>query len=157
MTPNTIFECVKNDFLLYYQKLVFFTEFNLIILFHLLQHFCVFVVRLHKLVFTDSAAKTDDVGDLVLLVLQRPRDDLVRLLLVALAVKSEGVVEHNRGVLSELFPVGDCLKVLHELNHFIVILDFPERQSVAIQYIKFRPSRPYIGISIFILPSSLKS
>ena len=29
VTPNTIFECVKNDFLLYYQKLVFFTEFNL--------------------------------------------------------------------------------------------------------------------------------
>ena len=29
MTPNTIFECIKNDFLLYYQKLVFFTEFNL--------------------------------------------------------------------------------------------------------------------------------
>ena len=31
VTPNTIFECVKNDFLLYCQKLVFFTEFNLII------------------------------------------------------------------------------------------------------------------------------
>ena len=32
MTPNTIFECVKNDFLLSNPKLVFFTEFNLRIL-----------------------------------------------------------------------------------------------------------------------------
>ena len=31
MTPNTIFGCVKNDFLLYNPKLVFFTEFNLVI------------------------------------------------------------------------------------------------------------------------------
>ena len=29
VTPNTIFECIKNDFLLYNPKLVFFTEFNL--------------------------------------------------------------------------------------------------------------------------------
>ena len=27
--PKYNFECFKNDFLLYYQKLVFFTEFNL--------------------------------------------------------------------------------------------------------------------------------
>ena len=33
MTPNIIFECVKNDFLLSNPKLVFFTEFNLIIRF----------------------------------------------------------------------------------------------------------------------------
>ena len=32
MTPNTIFECVKNYFLLSNPKLVFFTEFNLRIL-----------------------------------------------------------------------------------------------------------------------------
>ena len=31
MTQNTIFECVKNDFLLSNPKLVFFTEFNLTI------------------------------------------------------------------------------------------------------------------------------
>ena len=31
VTPNTIFECIKNDFLLYNLKLVFFTEFNLMI------------------------------------------------------------------------------------------------------------------------------
>ena len=31
MTPNTIFEYVKNDFLLSNPKLVFFTEFNLTI------------------------------------------------------------------------------------------------------------------------------
>ena len=29
MTPNTNFECIKNDFLLSNTKLVFFTEFNL--------------------------------------------------------------------------------------------------------------------------------
>ena len=31
VTPNTIFECIKNDFLLSNPKLVFLTEFNLLI------------------------------------------------------------------------------------------------------------------------------
>ena len=40
VTPNTIFECIKNDFLLSNPKLVFLTEFNLIIPFNLLRNSC---------------------------------------------------------------------------------------------------------------------
>ena len=34
VTQNTIFQCIKNIFLLYNLKLVFFTEFNLLISYH---------------------------------------------------------------------------------------------------------------------------
>ena len=38
VTPNTIFECIKNEFLLSNPKLVFLTEFNLLIRHNCLRH-----------------------------------------------------------------------------------------------------------------------
>ena len=51
VTPNTIFGCVKNDFLLYNPKLVFFTELNLSI--SNCSVYCVFIiVSMSKLNFS---------------------------------------------------------------------------------------------------------
>ena len=64
--------------------------FGLLTFSYLVQHVLVFVVGLYELVLADPPTEADDIGDLVLLLVQSLRYHLVGLLPVALFVSPVG-------------------------------------------------------------------
>ena len=103
---------------------------SLLRLVYLLQYLLVRVVRLYKLVLADPAAQADDIRHLILLLGQSLGDHLVSFLPVTFLlppIQCECIMKDDCCILSVLLSVRDCLQVLNQLHHFVIVLDLPEQ------------------------------